>query len=157
PMPGLVTDPVAVSPREAQLETKFARAAAQPAKRGGVTEFFVESNVVGRTDVEGPARVVLAETGRGHEFEDRCEALAGREFLADECGLPRHAAKAGEGQQHNAVIRRGRTHAPPRRGGGRREPDQLAVVGRGADGDERASFALGPESATARVAGRDAE
>ena len=81
-MPGFVTNAVAVATWKTQVESKFACAATQPAKRGGVAEFFIEADVVRRTDVERAAGVVLAEAGRGDELEDRCEALAGGEFRA---------------------------------------------------------------------------
>jgi len=156
-MPRLVTDAMAVAARVGKVKPKLARAPAQPAIRRGAREMFVELDVLRRTDVERAPRVVFAEARRGDEAKDAVDGAAGREFLADEFGLPRDAPKTRERQQHDAVVRRGVAHFFPRDRRARREPDGLSIVRRGPDRDEAPGFAVWLQSARARIASRNAE
>lgn len=118
---------------------------------------LVQSDVFRRPDIEGAAGVMLAVTRCGHETKDVRDALAGGKFLADDDGLPAHAAKTRKREQDDTVLRRGFPHVPPRGGGQRCKANVFAVVGRATDGHKVRCFAQRSQAARASVVGWDTE
>ncbi len=70
PMPRLVPDAMGVVARVRHHKTEFRGAALQPGKGGGPRKILIELDVLGRTNVDGAAGVMLAEAGRGDITED---------------------------------------------------------------------------------------
>ena len=102
--------------------------------------------------------MVFAVAGRGDEPQDGGDGLAGGEFFTDDFGLPAHAAKTGEWQQHEAIARGGLAHFFPGGGGAGGEADD-ATVGIFSDAHQMGErgLALKPESTRGTVVGGDAE
>ena len=103
PMPGFVGNAVAIILRVGQDETKLARPQGEPVKRKGGSEAFFQGRIARRTEVDGPATMVLTVAGSGHPLKDAGQRLPGGEFPPDDFLLSGEAAKTGPRQQCNPV------------------------------------------------------
>ena len=70
------------------------RVTLQPAKLGRPGKRNLQGEVIGRTQIEGPAGVVLAATGPGAYAKDGLDALAGGELAPDDGGLTGDTAES---------------------------------------------------------------
>ena len=148
PMPRLVLEAEAVVVPVRHAETEFLGVRLQPLERRRAVELRRQRPRSRRRDVDGAARVVLAESRRGVDGEDRVDRLPGRELAPDDVGLMADAAEARDEQQ-TARRRRPRSfHLAPRRGRFGCEPLHRADEVR-LDLDESGGF---PELRAARIA-----
>ena len=157
PVPGLVADAVAVFSGVGEPKSKFSSMREEPAKLPRAGESGLQTEIGWRSNIKCASGVVFAVAGGGDEPENGGDRFAGGELGADDRGLARDAAVAGQGQQANAIRGRGLLHRPPGGGCARSEAHRPAVVRGPADRDEPHRHAL-PGNLPARlVVRRDAK
>src|SRR6185436_20443200 len=96
------TEAIAAAVRHSETERACVRL--QPAERCGEIELRRERPRRGRGDVDGTARVVLTEAGRGVDREDCFDRLARRELPPNDLGLMANAAEARDEQQLHTRV-----------------------------------------------------
>ncbi len=123
PMPRLKHNPARIPGWIRQGESELHRMLLQPAILPGPGKVGCQFHMAGRTDVEGAAGVMFTATGHGVDPEDVGEALATGEFAMNDSGLPGNAAKSGDRQQFEPVLRGRHLHPPPSGRGAGCQPD----------------------------------